>query len=907
MTTRNLEAFFAPRSIAVIGASRRTHAVGAVVAENLMAGGFQGPIMPVNPHSTAIGGVLAYKDVESLPLCPDLAVIATPAGTVPDIVRTLGRAGCRAAVVLSAGFESADGDGGSQRQAIRIAARESDVRIIGPNCLGIMSPPHGVNASFAHAAPLSGRIACVMQSGAMVAAILDWAGARGVGFSKMISLGDAVDVDFGDLLNYLALDPETDAILLYIEGLNHARKFMTAARAAARLKPVIALKAGRNPTAANAVKSHTGALAGSDRVYDVAFQRAGIVRVDTLDGMFDALEVLGKRRPITGERLAIVTNGGGAAVLAADRLYRRHGILATLSPETIAVLDSVLPVSWPRSNPIDLMGDADGGRYAAALQAVSADPGVDAILVINCPTAVASSEEAANSVIDWFVTNDSELPRKPVLAAWLGTNAAGSVRNRLSAAGIPTFATPEHAVDGIAYLQEFQRRADRLLQLNETPEPVQPLDRAIPEKIVRDALTSGREWLDEDEAKRLLAAYGVPVARTIKADTPDAVGEAASLIGKAVAVKIRSRDITHKTDVGGVMLDLATPQKARAEAQAMRDRIAVLKPDARIEGFTVNEMIHRPAATELIAGLTNDATFGPVLLFGQGGVTVDAIDDTAVALPPLTSSLADELIARTRVSKLLRGYRGRKPADMSAIREVLLALARMATEHPEIAELDINPLLADDSGVIALDARIRLQDPALATPVALTRYPHDLERTVTLADGGAIAIRPIRPEDARTLQRFIEGLDAATVRARFFETMKRLSPVMLVRLTQVDYDREIAFVAIDTRRTPADGDPSDDVICGVGRVIIPPVGKKAIYALTASPEAIARGVARALMDDLIAYARNHGMEELCGDELADSTGLVNLVRDLGATVSFDEDDMTKLCISLSLMPPAKAA
>ena len=905
MSTYNLDAFFSPRSIALIGASRRARSVGRVVADNLFSGGFEGPILPVNPHEAAIRGVLAYKDVESLPAAPDLAVVATPAATVPGIIEALGKRGCRAAVVLSAGFENGEPGGTSPRDALRLAAQRSGMRIIGPNCLGVMAPHKGVNASFAHLAPFSGRIACVMQSGALAAAVLDWATARGIGFSKMISLGDAIDVDFGDLLNYLAVDPETDAILLYVEGITHARKFMAAARAAARVKPVIAMKAGHNATAAHAVKSHTGALAGSDRVYDAAFRRAGIVRVGTMDDMFDALEVLARPRRFRGERLAILTNGGGAGVLATDALAADGGVLATLSPETVATLNSVLPPTWSQGNPVDIIGDATGARYAAALQAVAADPAVDAILVMNCPTAVASASEAAEAVIAETAREDAQGTGKPVLGCWLGSHAAIDARSKLSAAGIPSYPTPEQAIDGFAYLAELARGAAHLDEVGQ--DIVRTVDRGSAALMLHGALKSGREWLDESDSEALLAAYGIPVAQSVKAATPQQVGEAARAIGGKVAVKIRSSQIIHKSDHGGVALNLATPEEARGAAQAMLDRIQASNPDIRLEGFVVSEMIDRPNAVELIAGLTDDATFGPTIVFGQGGVAVSALDDAAVALPPLTPVLADDLIARTRVSRLLKGYRNHPPVALGALKEVLMALAQIASDHPEITELDINPLLANEDGVIALDARIRVRDPALAVPPALVAYPRDLEHVVDARDGGKILIRPIRPEDAPALQHFIENLDPTTIRARFFETMKRLPAALLAQLTQIDYDREMAFVAIDLRGQSIDADPRDQVICGVGRIIIPPVGKKATYALTACPTTIGRGVAHALMVDLMAYARGHGMQALCGDELADSVDLIRVARDHGGTAAPDPEDPTVTCILLPLLPIADAA
>jgi acetyltransferase len=902
MSTRNLETFFSPRSIALIGASRHARTVGNVVAENLLSGGFGGPILPVNPHEAAICGVMAYEDVADLPAIPDLAIIATPAATIPDIITSLGTRGCRASVILTAGFEADTSE--RQREAIRVAAHDNDVRVIGPNCLGIMAPHGGVNATFAHIAPISGRIACVMQSGALAAAVLDWATARGIGFSKLVSLGDAIDVDFGDMLHYLALDPETDGIILYIEGLTHARKFMTAARAASRIKPIVAIKAGRNEAAAQAVKSHTGALAGSDRVYEAAFRRAGVVRVGTLEDVFDAIEILARHRPLCGPRLAIITNGGGMGVLAADALLAQNGVLATLAPATIATLDGLLPASWSKANPVDLIGDADAARYTAALPVVMADPGVDAVLVMNCPTALASSADSASSVIDCLTRQTVSSKDKPVLTCWLGSQTSVGARARFSGAGIPTFPTPEQAIKGFGYLNDFQVRASHLLEVGEGASAI---DRVSGDAMLRGALQSGREWLDEGDSKALLRAYGIPIVQTLKAANPDEVAEAARAIGGTVVVKIRSQDITHKAEIGGVALDLATPDDARAAAQAMESHIRALLPRARLEGFTVDEMIRRPGSTELIAGIASDATFGPVILFGRGGTSVAESDDTAVALPPLTRVLAADLIDRTRVSRQLRARGNRSAAKLSDIEDILIVLARIATDHPEIVELDINPLLVDETGVIALDARVRLRDPSLAIPAVLVTYPHDLERVIVANDGGEVLLRPIRPEDAPALQRFIESLDPTWIRARFFETMKRLPPAMLARLTQIDYDREMALVAIDRGKTPVDGDPGEDIICGVGRILILPGGAEGEYALTACPATVERGIAHALMTDLTAYARSRGLRELHGDELSDSTGLINLARDFQGIVSHTKEDPTIAGIVLPLRPIEQAA
>lgn len=903
MSVRNIDAFFAPRSIALIGASRRKSSVGSVIAENLLSAGFEGPIMPVNPHEKSIRSVIAYSDVANLPAVPDLAVIATQADTIPAIVRALGKRGCKAAVIVSAGFETSANEQKNLRKALRSAADESGIRLIGPNCLGVMAPRTGVNASFAHVKPSSGRIACVMQSGALVASLLEWANNRGIGFSKIVSLGDAVDVDFGDMLNYLASDPETDAVFLYIEGLMHARKFMAAARAVAKTKPVIVMKAGRNPAAATAVRSHTGALAGADRVYEAAFRRAGIMRVGSLDQMFEAVEILGRPHTPCGPNLAILTNGGGGGILAADAILGSDLCLAQLSPATTAALGRILPRCWSHANPIDIVGDADGERYAKSLSAVASDPMVDALLVVNCPTAVTSSDDAADAVVRARSGLKGPAGDKPVIACWMGGTTDSAGWYALVGAGIPTFGTPEQAVQAIKYLREFDRRK-RALDNDGIPPAVSP-DTHAAAGLLQAALQTGRDWLDEGDSKALLEAYGIPVAKTVKVASPVEVGRAAREMGGPVAVKILSPDIQHKSDVGGVALSLETPEAARDAAVAMRERISQLQPNARLTGFTVSPMIVRRDGRELIAGLAADPTFGPVVLFGQGGIAAEQIDDVAVALPPISMEIAADLVNETRVARLLKPFRDWPAANLTAIQTTLVALGRMAIEHPEIAELDINPLIADEHGVIAVDARVRVKDPAGAVPAALLRYSGG-EHPVQDDEGHEVILRSIHPDDAPALNRFVESLDPTTIRASFFETMRRLPPAMLARLTQPEDGKEMALVAVE-RQINSDADAQDDRICGVARIVMTPGKGAAEYAIMAEPAAMDRGVARMLMAELIAFARDHGVERLCGQELNDSLDLIKLARTFGGEITHDADDPTVACIALSLVPVAAAA
>jgi len=695
MSTRNLEFFFHPRSIAVIGASDRPHSVGQVVAANAAAAGFSGPLIGINPRLPHTG-LAMVSDVASLPFVPDLAVICTPAPSIPGIVAELAARGTKAAVIISAGVT------GALRQQLLEAARPHLLRIIGPNGLGLISTPAGVNGSFAHVAARRGKIALLTQSGAILTTVLDWATARGIGFSHLVSMGEMADVDFGDMLDYLASDPETDSIVLYAEAVTQARKFMSAARAAARLKPVIAIKSGRHPASARAASSHTGALAGSDAVYEAVFRRAGVLRVRTLEEIFDAIETLDNAYVPRSERLAIVTNGGGAGVLATDALLDLGGSLTELSPETLRKLDDVLPANWSRGNPVDIIGDAPPERYSAALAALFAAPEVDNVLVMNCPTAVASSAEAARAVIAASAT-----AKRPIITNWLGALAAEESRALFAAARIATYETPDDAVHAFMHLVRYRRAQDALMEVPPALAEGLAPDRATARSLVAKTLAAGIEWLAPQDVAALLACYGIPIARALFATDPDAAAKHALAIGGPVALKIVSPDVVHKSDAGGVVLELTTGEAVREAAIAMQERIAAAYPTARLDGFLVQEMVERPKAAELILGMTDDPTFGPMLLFGRGGVAVEVVNDTTLALPPLNMALARLVIARTRVAQELRGYRDHKPADLDAVSATLVKLSQLVSDLDDIAELDINPLLADENGVMAVDARVR--------------------------------------------------------------------------------------------------------------------------------------------------------------------------------------------------------
>lgn len=710
MSIRNLDALLKPRSVALVGASQQPGSLGTRVLANLVAAGFDGPIYAVSPHPIETAAVIWAETVDDLPAAPDLAVLMTPAETVPAIIGQLGSLGTRCAVVLSAGVSQESG----LRQKMLDAAERSGLRIIGPNCLGVIAPHSRLDTSFARTQARPGRLALISQSGALVTAMLDWADRREIGFSAIVSVGDMAEVDVGDLISLFARDPNTDAILLYVEGLSAAAKFMSAARAAACDKPIIAIKAGRSPAAAAAALSHSGALAGAYDVYRAAFDRAGIVTVDTLTQLFDAAEILTAYRSCTGDRLGIVTNGGGAGILAVDALAGAHAELATLSKVSLAELDAALPVSWSHANPVDIVGDATPERYRDAISTLLRDDGVDALLVMNCPTAMAPAAAFAEVVGEAVQAARAAGISKPVIGCWLGDANMSGARATLKQAGIPLYSMPEDAVGSLGYLLAATRA--RVPLIDAAPGNCQTLpDTSSAKAIIARARADNRTLLTEVEAMALLAAYRIPVVPMRFATAPETICDAIGGLAPPYAVKIVSPDISHKSDAGGVALGLSSRKAAAGAACAMETRIRFEHPDARIFGYAVETMVERKHSHELIAGIATDPLFGPLLLFGSGGTAVEVVADKALALPPINKAQARAMIEATHISKLLVGYRREPAANIEAVTDVLGALSAMAAELPDIVELDINPLLADPAGVVALDARIRISrdgDPA---------------------------------------------------------------------------------------------------------------------------------------------------------------------------------------------------
>ena len=875
MTVRNLDALFKPKAIALIGASNRPRSVGAVLARNLFEAGFRGPILTVNPREQAIRSTLNYRSVAELPITPDLAVLSTPPETMPELIAELGGRGCRAAVVVSAGFgEAAHAAGKELQQRMLDAAKPHLLRIVGPNCLGFISPPFGINASFAHVTPPTGNIAFITQSGAVATAVLDWASHRNIGFSHVISLGDMADVDFGDLLDYLALDGDTRAILLYVESITDARKFMSAGRIAARTKPIIVVKAGRSEAGAKAAQSHTGALAGSDAVYEAAFSRAGMLRVYALRELFEAVATLSAGMRVGGDRLTILTNGGGIGVLATDAVADYGGRLATLTPQTIEKLDRILPPTWSHGNPVDILGDAGADRYAGALKVLMEDPELDALLVLNCPTGVADSLEGARAVVEAVPPR----PRFPVLTSWLGDSASAEARRLFAARKLPTYETPDEAVRAFMHLVHYRRNQDLLIETPPSVTRLLPEDRSRADRIVADVLADGRTVLTEPEAKAVLKAYDIPVVETLTAGDPAEAGAVAARLGFPVVLKVLSPDITHKSDIGGVHLDLRSQEAVEQAAREILRTAHEKAPGARISGFTVQTMVNRPGAHELIAGIGEDAAFGPIMLFGHGGTAVEVIGDRAIGLPPLNLVLAREMIMRTRVSRMLKGYRDRPPADLEAIAATLVKLSQLLVDIEEITELDINPLLADHHGVLALDARI-VVSRAGRPRFAIRPYPSQLEHDVTTRSGRRFHVRPVCPEDEPLILDMLARSSMEDIRLRFFAPMKEISHTFIARLTQIDYDREMALVATD----------GPDLV-GAARIVADPDNEQAEYAVMVRSDLKGQGLGYQLMTDILNYARSRGIKRVFGDVLRENRTMLSMADDLGFKIMPDVHD-----------------
>jgi acetyltransferase len=863
-----LDPFFQPRNIAVVGATENPGSVGRTTLWNLMSTPFGGAVFPVNPKRDNVLGIKAYKSVREIPAEVDLAVVVTPSKLIPGIITECGEVGCKAAVVISAGFKEAGEEGKELERQLLDNARAAGMRIIGPNCLGIMVPPSGVNATFAAGMARNGNVGFLSQSGALCTAVLDWSLREMVGFSAFMSLGSMADVGWGDLIYYLGNDPKTRSILIYMESVGDARSFLSAAREVALTKPIIVIKAGRTAAGSKAAASHTGSMTGSDDVLDIAFQRSGVLRVNDIAELFYMAEVLARQPRPKGPRLTILTNAGGPGVLAADALLLGGGELAELSEQTIAELDKVLPSVWSKGNPIDIIGDADPARYAKSLEIAAKDPNSDGLLVVLTPQAMTDCTQTAEHLRPYAKLGD-----KPVLASWMGGVDVAAGEQILNSAGIPTFAYPDTAARMFNYMWKYTRNLSALYETPRLDEQAEAMH-AHATGIIDTVRQSGRSILTEIESKEVLAAYGIPTLPSIIAATEDEAAAAAAGIGYPVVLKLHSETITHKTDVGGVQLNLKDEAAVRRAFGLIRDGVTEKAGAEHVHGVNVQPFA-KLEGHELILGSSLDPQFGPVILFGMGGTMVEVFKDRGLALPPLNSTLARRLMERTKIYTALKGVRGRKSVDLEALESLLVRFSHLIVEQPWIKELDINPLLASEDRLLALDARIVLHDPDTKPEdlptTAIRPYPAQYESVWQMANGEAITIRPIRPEDEPMMVAFHESLSERTVYQRYLQALnlsQRTAHERLTRICFIDYARQMALVA--ERKDPVTGRRA---IIGVGRLQGLTGASEAEFAIVVTDHFQKQGLGTELLRRLVGIARAEGVKVITADILAENTGM----------------------------------
>lgn len=892
LSERTLDAFFRPRNVAVIGASERVGSAGGTILRNLMATPFGGAVLPVNPRRASVFGIKAYASIQETAGDMDLAVIATPAATVPGMVAECVAAGVKAAIIISAGFREVGARGAELERQVALEARRGGIRIIGPNCLGVMCPVSGLNATFANAMARPGSVGFISQSGALCTAILDWSLREAVGFSAFVSVGSMLDVGWGDLIQYLGDDPHTKSIILYIESIGDARAFLSAAREVALTKPIIAIKAGRTEQAAKAAASHTGTLAGSDDVLDAAFRRCGVLRVNNIADLFYMSEVLAKQPRPRGPRLTIVTNAGGPGVLATDALIAQGGQLAALAPSTVAALDQVLPAHWSRQNPIDILGDADPERYAKAVEIAAKDEASDGLLVILTPQGMTNPTQIAEQVKAY-----AKLDRKPILASWMGGADVAAGDEILTRGGIPTFAYPDTAARMFQYMWAYSYN---LKGLYETPASIEGNggDAAGAAACLRTVRASGRTLLTEVESKSILAAYGIPVVHTEVAASAEEAVACARRMKYPVVLKLQSETITHKSDVGGVRLNLNDDAAVRTAYHAIETAVLESAGEGHFQGVSVQRMAAADGY-ELILGSSIDSQFGPVLLFGTGGQMVEVFRDRALGLPPLNTTLARRMMEQTKIYTALKGVRGRKPVDLAQLEQLLVTFSRLVVEQPSIQEIDINPLLASADGFVALDARVVLHSGETDLPrPAIRPYPIQYVHPWTLKSGMEVLIRPIRPEDEPLMVRFHEPLSERSVYLRYFHMLglgQRIAHERLSRICFVDYDREIALVAERTGAVPGGRE-----IAGVGRLVKARAGGEAEVAVLVSDAYQRMGLGAELVRRLVEIARAEKYQRIVADILPENGAMLRVFHRLGFDVRHSTDDgVTKASYDLA--------
>lgn len=883
MKDHYIKSIFEPESVAIIGASDRENSVGQQVLKNVIDGGFKGKIYPVNPKHKKVQGLTAYPSLTAIDHPVDLVVIAIPSKLIPQVVRECGQTQVRGIIVLSAGFAEVGKRGLALQNEIVDLAKTYHIPLMGPNCLGVIRPRKGLNATFAKSHAKKGKVALVAQSGAFCTALLDWADTEGFGFSAVASLGATSDIGFGEVLEYLAGDPETHSILLYVEGITNARSFLSGLRVAARLKPVVIVKSGRNEVGSRAAVSHTATLIGNDSVFDAAIKRAGAVRVTTVSQLFAATKILASGVRVEGQRLGILTNGGGPGVMAADHAADIPLPLAEISENSIKKLNDFLPAHWSHSNPVDILGDADAERYEAATKVMLADKGVDGLLILLTPQGMTDPTACAQGVI-----RAAKKSKKPVLACWMGQTLIEEGRRLFHDAGIPNFRSPEAGVDAFGYLAMYHRNQKALLQ---APYPMSRRDAPDVEGarlIIENAKDEHRKTLSNTESKAILSAFNIPTSPSVNVSSAADALVAAENLGLPIAMKINSPNLTHKSDVGGVRLNISEPKTVRTAYREMVDHVAEANPEATIHGVTIEPMIHRPNSREIMIGIIQDPVFGPVISFGSGGVEVEIIADNAVALPPLNGYLSRQLIDDTRAATFLKKFRNLPEANTRVLTQVLQRVSEIACELPEISELEINPLLVDETGVIAVDARVVIRSHMSGSKrydhMAIHPYPTELESNWQLPDGTDICIRPIRPEDAEIEQVFVKNMSAESKYMRFMHSLDELSPLMLARLTQIDYDQEMALIAVSK-------DGTDEArIIAVARYVMNPDHHSCEFALAVGDDYQHKGIGSHIMKRLINIAHDRGAEIMEAEILSQNFRMLNLVERLGFRKIHDPDD-----------------
>jgi acetyltransferase len=887
---------FSPRSVAVIGATDRPDTVGRTVLENLLRG-FQGTVYAVNAKRDTVLGLKAYKSIRDIAVPVDLAVVATPAGTVPQLIGECVDAGARSAVVISAGFKERGAEGVALEQKIRRELARGSMRLVGPNCLGIMSPAFRMNATFAKDMPRAGSVAFLSQSGALLTAILDWSHREEVGFSAIVSTGSMLDVGWGDLIQHFGDDPSTKSILLYMESVGDARSFLSAARDVALTKPIIVIKAGRSQAASRAAASHTGALTGSDEVLDAAFRRSGVLRVHNIADLFYMAEVLGRQPRPKGPRLTILTNAGGPAVLATDALVANGGELADLSPESLRQLDEFLPAHWSHNNPIDVLGDADSERYARALEIAAQDPNSDGLLVVLAPQGMTDPLQIAERLKPY-----AKETGKPVLASWMGGSSIAAGEAVLNSAGIPTFSYPDTAARAFTYMWRYTYNLRALYEtptLTETAE-LESKSRAGVDQIIQKARAKSRTLLTEVESKQVLSLYGIPTVETRVAASEDEAARLASELGFPAVLKVFSETITHKTDVGGVKLNLRDEAAVRSAYRAIQNSVAEKAGADQFSGVTVQPMV-KLDGYELILGSSIDPQFGPVILFGSGGQLVEVYRDRALALPPLNTTLAQRMMEQTRVFTALQGVRGRKPVDIAALEHLLVRFSQLVLEQPWIAEIDINPLIASPDRLLALDARVVLHGPAVTLDQlpkpAIRPYPLQYVKPWTMKNGQPITIRPIRPEDEPLMVQFHRTLSDRSVYLRYFSSLslsRRVEHERLLRICFAGYDREMVLVA-----ESAGPETRERRIMAVGRMNKLHAGNEAEVAVLVSDEYQKLGLGHELLRRIIQIARDEKLSRVSAEMMRDNIAMQVITKRIGFRVRTD-DDLTSVRAVLDL-------